>query len=111
MLYQPLRQTPDFVDPGLSREDLAKLLKPLLRVIREMSMVSELVALLVIPLLCPRFPNLLTAQYPEAVNRMVRHGFTEDIIDEDLVALLKCVYFPLQHQKHPDAPQKGPPSR
>lgn len=32
---------------------------------------------------------MLTGQYPEAVNRMVRLGFTEDLLDEDMVALLK----------------------
>lgn len=28
-------------------------------------------------------------QYPEAVNRMVRLGFTEDLVDADMMALLK----------------------
>lgn len=34
----------------------------------------------------------LILQYPEAVNRMVRLGFTEDLVDEDMVALLQWVH-------------------
>lgn len=65
LLYQPLRQSPGLIDPGLSRDEISRLLKPLLRVLRDVARVSVLVALLVSPLMTdvPVFMKEIWAEF------------------------------------------------